>query len=248
VLGYRGTRYAGWASQRARQPTLQDTLESTLAESLGHPVHLTAAGRTDAGVHAEGQVVSFETTSTIPPDGLRQVLRTHLPDDIWVVHAAECPPSFNARRSALRRWYRYAIWRGEQPPAAWHGRCLVHPDPLDLSAMRAAAIHLLGKQNFGSFSHRPDRSTIRTVFAADWIEAPPLVTFEICADAFLKQMVRAIVGSLLWVGTSRWTPDQFSAAVAATNRRAAGPTAPPHGLTLYRIEYRSLDGTLTQNV
>ena len=242
TLGYRGTRYAGWGVQsRSTLPTLQATVESALAQALGRAVRVVAAGRTDAGVHAEAQVVSFDTTSSMSAHGLRRVLARWLPDDVWVVDASDAPERFDARRSALRRWYRYAIWRATSaPPAAWQGRCLVVTDSLDVGAMRRASRTLLGRHDFASLVTRPSvrRSTERTVFAADWLEvSPALLVFEICADAYLKQMVRTIVGSLLWVGRGRWTAEDFSEALASQDRRAAGPNAPAAGLTLYRIEY-----------
>jgi tRNA pseudouridine38-40 synthase len=239
TLGYRGTRYAGWAIQ-PQGPTVQSTVETALGSALGHEVRVTAAGRTDTGVHAEGQVISFDTTSTIAPQGLQRVLSNSLPDDVWVHDVAEMPANFDARRSARRRWYRYALWRHGTPSAAWHGRALVHHDPLNLRGMRDASRHLLGRHDFASLVTRPAErgSTRRTVFAADWLEVnASLLLFEICADAFLKQMVRTIVGSLLWVGNGRWQPSDFAAALQATDRRAAGPNAPAEGLTLLRIDY-----------
>jgi tRNA pseudouridine38-40 synthase len=242
TLGYRGTRYAGWAVQtRSSMPTVQSTVESALAQILGHPVRVVAAGRTDAGVHADAQVVSFDTSSTIRPEGLRRVLARRLPDDVWVSEVAETSRDFDARRSALRRWYRYAIWRSPvTPPAMWQSRCLPWADPLKVGAMREAARALLGCHDFASLVTRPSKhgSTERTVFAADWLEpSADLLVFEICADAYLKQMVRTIVGSLLWVGNGRWTPSDFACALDRQDRRAAGPNAPAVGLTLYRIEY-----------
>ena len=241
TLGYRGTGYAGWAVQtRSQMPTIQATLEAALEHALGNSVRVTGAGRTDAGVHAEGQVVSFDTTSQIACAGLTRVLARWLPDDIWVVNAAEASPEFDARRSALRRWYRYAIWRSADVPASWQGRCLVETQPLDLAAMREASEALLGRHDFASFVTSPSQraSTERTVFAADWLEiSPVLLIFEMCADAYLKQMVRTIVGSLLWVGNGRWSAADFGAAVTKVDRRAAGPNAPAVGLTLHRIEY-----------
>ena len=244
TLGYRGTRFAGWAVQSPRtthgRPTVQATLQSALSGVLGHEVDVTAAGRTDAGVHAEGQVVSFQTSSTVPAAGLARA--TRLPEDVWVVDAHTPPPGFHARRSAQRRWYRYHVWTARSaPPAAWQGRCLVHADRLDLPAMRRASRSLIGRLNAASFATQPPpgRSTERTVLGADWLKPPdsPLLTFEVCADAFVRGMVRSLVGSLLWVGRGRWTVDDFFAAVAAADRRAGGPTAPPHGLTLYRVDY-----------
>lgn len=244
TLGYRGTRYAGWAVQspsRTRgRPTVQATLETALGQALGHPVRVTAAGRTDAGVHADAQVVSFDTSSSITTAGLRRVLERWLPDDLWIVDVADAPPDFDARRSVLRRWYRYAIWRAHVPPAAWQGRCLVETESLDLAAMRRGASALLGRQDFASLatSPPPGQSTERTIFAADWLSiSRSLLIFEVCADAFLKQMVRTIVGTLLWIGTGRWTVERFTAAVATADRRAAGPNAPAVGLSLHRIEY-----------
>jgi tRNA pseudouridine38-40 synthase len=203
-------------------------------------VRVTAAGRTDAGVHAEAQVVSFDTTSSISVDGLRRVMDRWLPGDLWLVEASEVTADFNARYAARRRWYRYAIWRSGVPPAAWQGRCLASHERLDVSAMRQAARALIGRHDFASLAPRPPagESTVRTVFAADWLERDAqLLIFEICADAFLKQMVRTIVGGLIWVGTTRWTAQQFATSLATADRRAAGPTAPAAGLTLHRIEY-----------
>jgi tRNA pseudouridine38-40 synthase len=239
TLGYRGTRYAGWGIQ-PHAVTLQGTVESALSASLAHPVRVTAAGRTDTGVHAEGQVISFDTSSTMTPEGLHKVLSTKLPDDVWVHSVSEAPSDFDARRSARRRWYRYALWRHGTPGSEWHGRALMHSDALDLGAMRAASRALLGRQEFASLVTSPSSagSTVRTVFAADWLHiSDALLAFEICANAFLKQMVRAIVGSLLWVGSGHWQPADFGAAVQAKDRRAMGPNAPAIGLTLHHIDY-----------
>lgn len=244
TLGYRGTRYAGWAAQAASRtrgrPTLQGTLEAALGQAVGHPVRVTAAGRTDAGVHADAQVVAFDTSSTIPTAGLRRVMERWLPDDLWLVDVAEAPATFDPRRAALRRWYRYAIWRDGVPSSDWQGRCLVDAQPLDLTAMRRGASSLLGRRDFAALATdaEPGQWTARTVFAADWRQvSQSLLFFEICADAFLKQMVRTIVGSLLWVGSGRWTAERFAAAIVSGDRRAAGPNAPAVGLSLHRIEY-----------
>jgi tRNA pseudouridine38-40 synthase len=241
TLGYHGTRYAGWGVQPGGV-TVQATVESALTSALGHSTRVTAAGRTDAGVHAEGQVISFDTTSRIPCEGLHDLASHYLPDDVWVDEVVETSGDFDARRSARRRWYRYAIWRHAVPSPCWRGRALVTHDRLDLPSMRAGAQHVLGTHDFASFVTRPAEtaraSTTRTVFAADWLEVSrSLLTFEICADAFLKQMVRTVVGSLLWVGAGRWSPSDFAAALAAVDRRAAGPNAPAHGLTLHHIDY-----------
>jgi tRNA pseudouridine38-40 synthase len=239
TLGYRGTHYAGWATQPGGA-TLQTTVESALASTLGHTVRVTAAGRTDAGVHADGQVVSFETPSTIPASGLQRILPHRLPDDVWVDSVSDASEGFDARRSARRRWYRYAIWRHAAPTRRWRERAHVMTESLDVPAMRAAALNLLGTHDFAALTTAGSEgaSTTRTVFAADWLDvSADLLVFEICADAFLKHMVRAVVGSLLWVGAGRWSPTDFARALAARDRRAAGPNAPALGLTLDHIEY-----------
>ena len=216
-------------------------MEAALSRGLGHPVRVTAAGRTDAGVHAEMQVASCDTSSSITTGGLRRVMERWLPDDLWLVDVADVPADFDARRSAVRRWYRYAIWSDGVPPSTWQGRCLVTHEPLDVPAMRRAAQALLGRHDFAALATRPrvaTGSTMRTVYAADWLQlSSSLLLFEICADAYLKQMVRTIVGSLLWVGTGRWTPEQFEDALHTADRRATGPNAPAVGLSLWRIDY-----------
>ena len=170
---------------------------------------------------------------------MMRVLPQKLPADIWPIEAAVVDAAFDARRSAVRRWYRYAVWRGPTPSAAWQGRALAVDAKLDLANMRRAARLLLGQRDFASLTTvvPGERSTIRTVLAADWLAVGPLALFEICADAFLKHLVRGIVGSLLWVGSGRWTPDDVRTALDARDRRAGGPTAPPVGLTLARIDY-----------
>ncbi len=249
TVGYLGTRYAGWAKQAAGKTagraTVQGLLEGLLGDLLQGPVALTAAGRTDAGVHADAQVVSFATTSAIPAGGIRRALAPRLPADVWLVDAEEATPGFDARWCARRRWYRYAVWRGPTASPGWRGRCLEHPSPLDIGAMRLAASFLPGRRDVAAFAtawgpaERGSRSTVRTVYVADWLASDdcPLLLFEICADGFLRQMVRTIVGTMLWIGQGQWTPDRLQAALAAGDRRAAGPTAPAVGLTLARIEY-----------
>src|SRR5438874_3513094 len=176
TLGYRGTRYAGWAvqspSRTSGRPTVQATVEGALGQALGHPVRVTAAGRTDAGVHADAQVISFDTSSRISCVGLRRVVSQHLPEDVWIDAVDESASHFDARRSARRRWYRYAIWRHAAPSAAWQGRCLVDDAPLDVATMRTASGTLLGRHDFASFQTRSSArgTTERTVFAADWLE------------------------------------------------------------------------------
>src|SRR5207244_13454616 len=140
---------------------------------LGHAVRVVAAGRTDGGVHAEMQVASCDTSSTITFDGLRRVMERWLPDDLWIADIADAPRDFDARRSAVRRWYRYAIWSNGVPPSVWQGRCLVNHEPLNVAAMRRGAQALRGRHHFAAVATRPRAamgSSVRTVYAAGWLQ------------------------------------------------------------------------------
>lgn len=240
-LAYEGTAYHGFGRQPNRL-TVQEVLEEALARSLGEQVRVTPAGRTDTGVHADGQVVSFTTRGRLAPLPLLRAVNAHLPQDMLVHGAANMPPEFHARRSALRRHYRFLIWRHRLPHLWWQRWAWHQTARLDLSAMQAAADHLVGTADFGSFAgHRSQepsaRTTVRTVERAQWWQDGNLIGFEITANAFLRHMVRGIVGTLVEVGRGRRDPAQFKAIVQAGDRRQAGPSAPPHGLTLVRVDY-----------
>jgi tRNA pseudouridine38-40 synthase len=240
-LAYEGTRYHGFGRQPNRL-TVQEVLEEALARSLGEQVRVTPAGRTDTGVHADGQVVSFQTRGRLAPPELLRAVNAHLPHDVQVYAATALPSTFDARRSALRRHYRYLIWQARLPSLrlrrwAWH-----QTDRLNLAAMQAAADHLVGTADFGSFAgHRSQepagRTTTRTIEGAVWWRDGSLIGFEITANAFLRHMVRGIVGTLIEVGRGRMDPAQFGTIARSADRRQAGPNAPPHGLTLVKVEY-----------
>lgn len=264
TLAYDGTRYFGWQVQPDRL-SLQEVLETAIAELTGETVKVAASGRTDAGVHAVGQVVSFNTALEIPVEGYRWGLVTKLPDDVVVTDVAEMPYGFHARFDAVRKRYRYVIHnsRTASPwirPFAWWQR-----GPLDDEAMQAAADVLVGTHDFRCFeSHWPNRSSsVRTIFEAKWsrcgpwspwdvIESPastsalnpqplslnpqPFLYFDITADGFLYNMVRAIVGSLIHVGRGKWTADDLRRILETGDRSHAGDTAPACGLYLMEVE------------
>jgi tRNA pseudouridine38-40 synthase len=240
-VAYEGTRYAGFGVQPGRL-TIQEVLEEALARSLGERVRVTAAGRTDAGVHASGQVVSFATSGRLRPPQLVRAANAYLPADVIVEAAAEMPASFDARRSALRRHYRYLIWNRARP-SLWYRRWSWHlDDRLDDAAMEEAARSLLGTHDFRSFvgqlAREPSgRTTVRTVERAVWWRDGDLLGFEITANAFLRHMVRGIVGTLILVGRGRLDSAQFSEIIEAADRRGAGSNAPAHGLILTGVEY-----------
>lgn len=242
TLAYDGTAYAGWQVQSG-QKTLQGTLEAALAKITGEKIRVTASGRTDSGVHALGQVVSFDTESPLAPDVFQRALNAELPHDMAVLEAAEARPGFHAIRDAVRKRYRYLLHDGPIPDVfrrqyAWHYR-----QRLDASAMHRAAQNLLGKHDFRSFeSAWPQRATsVRTItdifVRRGFDNDEDLIALEVEADGFLYNMVRAIVGTLVEVGRGNRPEAWPGEVLAAQDRRVAGMTAPAHGLFLVQVEY-----------
>jgi tRNA pseudouridine38-40 synthase len=241
TLSYDGTDFAGWQFQ-PRQRTLQDTLEQTLEKITGQFSRVFASGRTDAGVHAIGQVASFETESSLSTEILQRALNAELPCDMAAVAVEEAPPGFNARRDANRKRYRYQICDGRVRDVfrrrfAWHLF-----NRLNVLAMQRAADVLLGQHDFASFETAGSEreTTERTVFdlCVRRIEEPDhVIQIEIEADGFLYNMVRNVVGTLVEVGQGRQSGSWVTDVLAARDRRRAGPTAPPQGLCLVSVQY-----------
>jgi tRNA pseudouridine38-40 synthase len=241
ALEYDGTDYHGFGIQPVA-PTIQGALEAALSAALGHSVRVTAAGRTDAGVHAVGQVVSLRTHSMLDADATRRATNARLPADIRVRSVEEVTERFDARRSAAWRHYRYTIWRDAAPNIWWRRYSYHLPDPLNLPAMRRGTKRLVGRFDYAAFathrtrSGKPERTT-RTVLGARWTRHGAYWDFDIVADAFLRHMVRCIVGTLLLVGRNRITPADVTAILLGADRRGAGPTVPAAGLTLMQVGY-----------
>ena len=238
VLAYDGTDYSGWQRQPDRR-TIQQELEEALGRLTGAEPATTASGRTDAGVHALGQVVHFYTASRHPPETFVKALNAMLPRDVRVLDAREVPQAFHATVDARSKRYRYVI---DNAPVAdpFRLRYAYHLHPrLDAPAMDRAAQLLAGRHDFHSFeTHWPNRaSSVRTIFRLDVTRDGDTVGVEVEADGFLYNMVRSITGTLLLVGTGRWSAARVAAALAAENRADAGPTAPPQGLFLVRVHY-----------
>jgi tRNA pseudouridine38-40 synthase len=247
ILAYDGTAYAGWQVQ-AGDRTVQEALETALAKVTGEPIRVTASGRTDAGVHALGQVVAFRTASRLPPEVLRRALNAELPRDVAVLEAAEAPEGFHATLHARRKRYRYVIDNGPVRDVfcrhyAWH-----YPAPLDAAAMHRAAQCLVGCHDFSSFqtSGSPRKTSVRTIYGITISRgnAPNYgrITVEVEADGFLYNMVRAIVGSLVRIGRGARPEAWLATVLAAADRRVAGPTAPPQGLFLVDVQYEGERG------
>jgi tRNA pseudouridine38-40 synthase len=240
TVAYDGTEYQGWQSQAGHGPSIQETLERALSVVLREPVRVAGAGRTDAGVHAYGQVMAFDVAS--PIDSLERAVRSIngvLPRDIAVRDLAAAADDFDPRRQAVRRAYRYRIWSSPvRSPffdrTSWH-----LTDALDVAAMRRAAAALVGELDFASFQgtdHVP-RPSRRHVESSAVEQEGPLVTYRIVANAFVRHMVRNIVGQLVLVGRGAFPAEEMGELLAARDRTRAAPTAPPQGLFLEWVRY-----------
>ena len=243
TLAYDGTEYAGWQTQPG-VPTVQATVETTIEKITGRPARLLASGRTDAGVHALGQVASFRTESPLSTEVLQKALEAELPHDIAVLAVEEAPAGFHPIRDVVRKRYRYVIHDGPVRDVFRRRYCWRYVyGRLNPAAMGRAAAALLGKHDFSSFqsSGAPRKDSVRKVFAIDVKRGRgaqrDFITLEIEADGFLYNMVRAIVGTLVEVGRGARSEDWPAAVLAAADRRAAGPTAPPQGLFLVKAVY-----------
>jgi tRNA pseudouridine38-40 synthase len=254
TIAYRGTRYHGWQSQPALDsykgetpapgegiPTIQETLQRAMGQVVGHPVMLSGSSRTDAGVHAKGQCATFDTTSVhIPIEGMRRAINARLPSDILIPRIEPVPGTYDVTRLAERKRYQFFIWNHKDRPVffsdlAWH-----RWHYLDVPKMAQAAAHFVGEHDFASFA-RPGHqreSTVRTVFACDVHWRKPKLIIGVEGSGFLWNMVRIMVGTLVEVGMARHEPDAIRDMIAAKDRQAAGPTAPPHGLYLQWIRFK----------
>jgi tRNA pseudouridine38-40 synthase len=250
LVEYDGTGLCGWQRQ-ANGPTVQGHLEAALARLLTHEVAVVGASRTDAGVHARGQVASFRTERAIPLHGVRRGLNALLPPAIAIVEASEVADDFHPRFSATGKHYRYLVLTRADRSPRWRDRAWHHPAPLDRDAMREAAAALIGEHDFAAFRAAGCTAT-RTVRRIDRIEigdlpcemagdlpgdAHPLLAFDVVGNAFLRNMVRIVVGTLVEVGAGRRPVGQVAEILASKDRTRAGITAPAKGLELVSVRY-----------
>ncbi len=223
---------------QAADRTVQGVLEEALAKLLGERISVTGAGRTDAGVHARGQTISFRTANPLPEGTIERGVNALLPEDVAIREVAEVSPDFHARRSATSRTYAYTIQNARLPRPLLRRTSWWVRDRLDLDAMRMASRHLVGRRDFSAFTMKVAGPRKRTVRDASWSsDGDGLLRFEIEADAFLRGMVRGIVGTLAQVGRGRLEAARFADVVASARRDEGGPSAPPHGLCLVRVTY-----------
>ncbi len=239
LVEYDGAPFVGWQAQ-ANGPSVQSALEEALFRFCGERARVQGAGRTDAGVHAEGQAAHLDLERARPPNVLRDAVNHHLGSlPVCVLDAEEAAPDFHARFSAVGRAYRYRILNRRAPPALDRGRVWHVGAPLDAGAMAEAAGRLLGRHDFSSFrsSECQAASPVRTLDRLDVRREGEEVVLHVEARSFLHHQVRIIAGTLREAGIGKRTPDTVSAALHAASRPAAGPTAPPHGLCLTRVRY-----------
>ncbi len=241
-LEYDGTDFAGWQVQAGGERTVQGCLQEALEAVSGGLVRVTGAGRTDAGVHAEGQVAAASLGRDFEPETLQRALNAHLPPDVVVREVASCPADFDPRRQAWGKVYRYRVWNARERSPLRARRSAFVPARLSLESMAHAAATLVGERDFACFQAAGSgiTDTVRHLRRLDVTGVPGAeIAFEVEGSGFLRHMVRNLVGTLLEVGKGKRSADSMGALLASGDRRLAGPTAPARGLTLVRVLYAS---------
>ncbi len=238
IIEYDGTEYYGFQRQRDTQPTVQGELEKAITHLAQQTSSVLGAGRTDSGVHALGQVISFDLDWSHGINALQRAINANLPADIVILQLEQASLTFHPRYDAQRRSYAYHIFNAMvRSPVrrfrSWHVR-----QPLDVEKMNQAARYLLGRHDFGTFGQPPQgENRVRELFQAEWQQDREFLLFTIEANAFLYRMVRSLVGSLKLVGDGSWTVEDFVAAFRSCDRSRSGSVAPPQGLYLKSVTY-----------
>lgn len=238
TVAYDGTAYHGWQLQN-NGITIESELNRCLTQLLGESIQVIGASRTDAGVHALGNIAVFDTTARMPAEKISYALNQRLPEDIRIQRSEEVPSDWNPRYVESRKTYEYRIYRGTFPmPTRRLYTCFTY-HKLDVEAMRTAAGYLVGEHDFKSFCQAGAQvdSTVRRIHSIELLEQGHELVLRVCGGGFLYNMVRIIAGTLMEVGQGRRRPEDMEAVLAACNRRAAGPTAPAQGLTLVKYEF-----------
>ena len=237
-LTYVGTAYHGWQMQK-NAATVQETLEVALSSVVGHPVKCVGAGRTDAGVHARVYIANFHTNSAIPCERLPLAVNTRLPEDIVVTKATEVPGQFNAIGSCIQKEYTYQIYNSRIRDPFYVNRVWFYPKRLDESVMAAAAHQFVGTHDFAAVRSvgTETRTTVRTVHYFEVERTGDLICCRVSADGFLYNMVRAMVGTIVYASEGKLAPEDIPAILAGRCRTDAGPTAPPGGLYMTNLWY-----------
>lgn len=239
VIQYEGTRYRGWQVQGNTEHTIQGKLEELLSRMEGAPVEVHGSGRTDAGVHAAGQVISFRCGEGRSPEEIRDYMNRYLPGDVAVLSVEEAPPRFHARLHAVRKIYVYRIWN-DPVENVFGRRFLTHiKEPLDAKLMQKAAEYLCGTNDYRAFCSlkRFKKSTVRTVEEIRVCREGPLITITYVGDGFLYHMVRIMTGTLVEAGLGFRSAESMKEILESRDRACAGRLMPPEGLMLMQVEY-----------
>lgn len=242
TVAYDGTNYHGWQIQD-NGVTIESELNRCLASLLGEEIRIIGASRTDAGVHAMGNIAVFDTESRMPAEKISYALNQKLPEDIRVQKSEEVSGEWHPRHCASRKTYEYRIYRGEFPMPIKRLYSHFTYRSLDVDRMRSAADYLVGEHDFKSFCQTGAQveSTVRTIYSIELAEQGADLIIRVCGNGFLYNMVRILAGTLLEVGQGKRTPESMQQILQAENRSAAGPTAPARGLTLIKYEFEEKD-------
>lgn len=239
VLQYEGTRYQGWQKQETTDNTIQGKLENLLSRMSGEPVEVHGSGRTDAGVHAYGQVANFKVQTEQSPEELMEYINQYLPEDIAVIELTEVPERFHSRLNAKRKIYRYRVMNTNKPHVFARRYVYQVPDKLDIPAMQAAAGLLCGEHDFRAFTSakKGKKSTVRRVDSIKIERIGDEIWFTFYGNGFLYHMVRILMGTLLEVGRGMRKPESMTEILASGDRQQAGPLVPAKGLALMEVFY-----------
>lgn len=248
-LRYDGSRYHGWQVQK-NAITVAQTMEEALAKVCGERVKLTGCGRTDAGVHALRYCANFHSDCTVPVDRMPLAVNSRLPDDIAVVDAVEVPDDFNAIGSCVKKEYVYKILNSRIPDPFLADRVCLYPQRLDISLMQAAARAFEGTHDFKAVRSEgtQTKTTVRTVYWCRAEKDGDLITVSICANGFLYNMCRAMVGTMVYASYGKLIPEEIPALLEKRDRRLTGPTMPPQGLYLNRVWYDGAAGAMMEKL
>ena len=242
IITYDGTDYVGWQTQN-NGVAVQEMVERAIREVTGAQSSLQGSGRTDSGVHARAQVAQLDTGDRMAADKFAIALNTHLPADIRVLYSEEVSPDFHARFSAKEKQYRYFVQTGPHADVFARKYALHAYMPLDLDLMNEAAALVVGTHDFSAFmsTGREVETAVRTVSLSKWEKQGKFLVYTVQGNGFLYNMVRILVGTMVGMGSGRIPKDSMEKALASLSRKDAGPTAPPHGLMLWRVKYPDFD-------
>ncbi len=239
LLQYEGSRYQGWQRQKSSDNTIQGKLEALLFRMCGEEIELHASGRTDAGVHAKGQVANFHTNCAMDVGEMKDYMKQYLPEDIVVKDLSEAGPRFHSRLNAIGKKYRYLVMDGEVPDVFLRRFALHHPEQLDMDAMRRAADRLLGEHDFKAFTStkKNKKSTVRRIDSIEIEKKENVIAFTFCGNGFLYHMVRIMMGTILEVGRGERSLESIDELFVSGKREEAGYLVPAKGLTLVEVYY-----------